>query len=162
MKSYREFGENMLLSDKLSCYDYKEGILMTLLYVGIAGFLGAVSRLWVGEFIFFLFPKVFFPLPTLIVNFVGSYLLAFFLVTVSKKINLSPNLSVGISTGFLGSFTTFSTFSIETLELVQNNTLLLSLIYVFISFAGGLLFSWLGMKDLAKNFDSRVQRKGEN
>ncbi len=116
---------------------------MIFLYVGLAGFLGAITRVWVGKELISLFPYNGFPFPTLFINLLGSFILAFFLMADLKK--LSPKMKTAISTGFLGAFTTFSTFSVETLALLQQGSYLMAFLYILTSFIGGFLFSWLGM-----------------
>lgn len=119
---------------------------MNILYVGLAGFLGAIARVGLGKILLEINSKTIFPYPTLLINLVGSFLLAYFLISIDiKGIRISPQLKLAISTGFLGSFTTFSTFSVETLHLLQLQTYGLAFLYILLSFVGGFLFSWLGM-----------------
>ena len=121
---------------------------MTAFYVGIAGFFGALFRVWLGESLVPFLPITALPYPTLIINLSGSYVLAILLFKSSRKgwEKLSPQIKTTIATGFLGSFTTFSTFSIEALELFQHHQYFIMLLYILLSFIGGLFFSWLGYK----------------
>ena len=120
---------------------------MDALYVAIAGFIGAILRVWLGNTFLNLYPDLLFPYPTLCINMIGSFLLAYFLVFVDKKIfQLQSSLILAISTGLLGSFTTFSTFSVETLYLFHIQAYKLALLYILISFIGGFFFAWLGIK----------------
>ncbi|TQR18451.1 fluoride efflux transporter CrcB [Psychrobacillus vulpis] len=117
---------------------------MVYLYVGLAGTLGALTRYLLG---IIFFSNSGFPLDILTVNLVGCYILAFLTSRVFHKSNLTTNVKTAISTGFLGSFTTFSAFSVETVELFQQGEVLLSVLYVAISSVGGIIMSNLGWKN---------------
>lgn len=123
---------------------------MNFLYVGFAGFLGAVTRIWLGRVLINVNPNTLFPYHTLLINLIGSFLLAYFLIFIESKTNISPKLKIAISTGFLGSFTTFSTFSVETIYLIQVRAYEIAIIYIALSFIGGISFALLGHK-LAKS-----------
>ncbi|MCV6607498.1 MAG: fluoride efflux transporter CrcB [Campylobacterales bacterium] len=87
-----------------------------LVAVGIGGALGAISRYLVVD----LSSKVFgtsFPYGTLIVNSLGSFLLLFLLTIVLSKLEPTSAVRLFIAVGFMGSFTTFSSFSYETITL---------------------------------------------
>ena len=88
---------------------------MNLLFVMIGGFFGAISRFALGEWIH---TSNGFPLGTLFINLIGCFFLGWFLTFVSQKKKIRPELTLLIGTGFVGSFTTFSTFSVETLNLI--------------------------------------------
>ncbi|GKU83931.1 fluoride efflux transporter CrcB [Niallia sp. NCCP-28] len=116
---------------------------MTYLLVGIAGSLGAILRYLIG---ISLFINSIFPFATLTINLLGSFILAWLTSNLFKKISLSPSLITAIGTGFVGSFTTFSTLSIETVTLFNNGKIVLGCLYVFVSIVGGLIMSRLGFK----------------
>lgn len=86
-----------------------------------------------------------FPLSTLIINLVGSFLLGVFAAYAIKQ-NSSPAFKAFLTAGICGGFTTFSTFSMETLLLLQNNQWALCFVYVMVSVMGGVLLAYLGMK----------------
>ena len=88
----------------------------TVLAVGIGGFFGAISRYLIATWIQKL-SSSFFPIGTLSVNVIGSFLIGFLYLYFSHTIN--PTLKAMLITGFLGALTTFSTFSLETLLLLQ-------------------------------------------
>lgn len=117
---------------------------MAYLWIGIAGFLGAILRYSIGLLLFD--ESQVFPFATLTVNLLGSFILAWFTTVVVKRFTLPEHLKTAIGTGFFGSFTTFSTLSVETVTLIHNNVLLLAFAYVLISFAGGLIMSRLGYR----------------
>ncbi|OEF99210.1 hypothetical protein BHF71_09685 [Vulcanibacillus modesticaldus] len=119
---------------------------MNYFYVGIGGFLGAIFRVETGKLLSELYPNHIFPYPTLIINLIGSFLLAYFLTVIRERFSLSPQLILLFSTGFLGSFTTFSTFSVETLRLVQLGAFDQAILYLLSSFILGIFFAWIGVK----------------
>jgi len=92
-----------------------------------------------------------FPHATISINIMGSFLMGFLFVATAERIEVSPVLRVGILTGFLGGYTTFSTFSMETLLLLQRGESVRALLYAAISvgfgFVGALAGVWL-----ARNF----------
>ena len=100
------------------------------LYIGVAGFLGALSRYAVSGWAYSIFGNRF-PYGTLTVNVLGSLLLGFvYTLTVDRTV-LSPEARTAVAVGFLGSFTTFSTFSLETVNLLTEGSGVLSLANVF-------------------------------
>ncbi|MEH7884324.1 fluoride efflux transporter CrcB [Bacillus sp. JJ1609] len=117
---------------------------MAYLWIGIAGFFGAILRYSIGLFLFD--ESEMFPFATLTVNLIGSFLLSWFTTYFVKRFSIPDHLQAAIGTGFVGSFTTFSTLSVETVTLIHNNDLFLAVVYVFISIAGGLIMSRLGYR----------------
>ncbi|MGH6980567.1 MAG: fluoride efflux transporter CrcB, partial [Stellaceae bacterium] len=92
--------------------------MQTYLAVAVAGVLGCWLRLFMGNFIP-TFTGRDFPWATLAINIIGSFLMGFLFVATAERFAISQPLRVGILTGFLGGFTTFSAFSMEMLLLVQ-------------------------------------------
>ena len=112
---------------------------MNILAVGIGGFFGAICRYFLSEWI----PvNGEFPLATLLVNWIGCFCLAIMLTSVSLKWN--PKVKLALTTGFFGAFTTFSTFSLESFQLIQQGTYFIAIVYLLASLFGGLVFSLLG------------------
>ena len=117
--------------------------MTTLLAVGSGGFVGAVMRHlltkgvhhWLGHG---------FPYGTLAVNVVGSILLGF-CIAGFRQLSLPSNLQLFLTTGMLGAFTTFSTFSIETLLMIQEGSLWKALANVAVNILLCLLGGSLGM-----------------
>ncbi|MFB6347055.1 MAG: fluoride efflux transporter CrcB, partial [bacterium] len=91
-----------------------------LLFVGLGGFLGATARYlisgWAQEL-----TSSSFPLGTLVVNVAGSFFLAFLAILAFESGHLPVNLRLFFLTGLLGAFTTYSTFSYETLQLMRES-----------------------------------------
>ncbi|PMC40210.1 fluoride efflux transporter CrcB [Bacillus sp. UMB0899] len=116
---------------------------MIYVLVGIAGALGAILRYVIG---ISLFTESSFPYATLLINLIGSFLLAWLTTNLFRRITVPPDVATAIGTGFVGSFTTFSTLSIETVELFQDGDFLFGFLYVLISFIGGLAMSRIGFR----------------
>ena len=91
---------------------------VTYLLIGIGGFLGANARYLVAGWITERLGSAF-PYGTLIINVSGSFILGFFLEFISDRLFDHPNWRLFFAIGFLGAYTTFSTFSFESLALLQ-------------------------------------------
>lgn len=111
--------------------------MIYLVLIGIGGFLGAVFRYQISRWGSNL--KSSFPYATLLVNLLGSFLLG---LLVGVEANHNSKLMIGV--GFLGAFTTFSTFQFEVVQLWKKDKRK-SLIYMFTSYIGGVLLAGLGM-----------------
>lgn len=113
---------------------------MVYFVVGLGGTLGAIARYFVD----LLFSRTMLPPSsgTLAANLAGCFMLGFFLSLQSERI--SPLVRIGIATGFLGSFTTFSTFSFKVLELFLQWGLQTSAVYIALTAFGGYFFVRLG------------------
>jgi CrcB protein len=114
-----------------------------VLGIAIAGFLGAVTRYEIG----LLFPQstdAAFPLATLFINLSGSLLLGYLFGFISRF--RLPDWFVEVAgTGFLGSFTTFSTFNGQLWQLVQHQAYLSAAAYMLLSAFGGWLLAAAGL-----------------
>lgn len=96
--------------------------MMQIVYIGLFGGLGCVSRYLVSSWTYQLVGRNL-PYGTLVVNILGSFLLGL-LMTLGMRSNIVPaQLRVGLTVGFMGGFTTFSTFSYETLRLLEEGSL---------------------------------------
>lgn len=116
--------------------------------VACGGAFGAVARHCLN----LLFGKAFAPFPfsTFLINITGSFFIGFLAVIFAEKLTASENLRLFLTVGFLGAYTTFSTFELETFELLREKQLVTAFLYVSASFAAGLIgvFAgfWLGKK----------------
>ena len=105
--------------------------MINILYVALGGAIGALLRYLTSNFFKILFPN--FLLGTFFVNILGSFLIGFLVSSLENKIPYDNFIKYFLIIGVLGSFTTFSAFSIEVVELYNNNKILLSLAYIFTS-----------------------------
>ena len=99
---------------------------VTYLLIGIGGFLGANARYLIAGWIAERYGTSF-PYGTLVINVSGSFPIGFFLALTTERIPAHPNWRLFWAIGFLGAYTTFSTFSFETFALVQEGSYLLAL-----------------------------------
>lgn len=88
------------------------------LAVGAGGFLGAIARYAVGLLVA-RFWSGEFPLATFLINVSGSFVLGFFMALSGERLGLEPAWRLLVATGFVGAYTTFSTFEYETHRLVE-------------------------------------------
>jgi len=114
------------------------------LAVGTGGFLGAVSRYYLGGLVLHLSGGSRFPWSTLAVNLVGCFLIGLLAGTAEVRHVLSPPMRLLLLTGFLGGFTTFSAFGYETWFLWREHTPLLAGANVLLHLAVALPAVWIG------------------
>ena len=112
--------------------------LATTLAVSVGGLLGANARYAVGLWAADRWGALF-PWGTLLINVSGSFVLGFYLTLVTERFIGRSTARLFLATGFLGAYTTFSTFSFETLQLVQRGAVGPALAYVGASLVGGLV-----------------------
>ena len=113
------------------------------IYVAGGGALGASLRFFVQSISKLYFPN--FPVGTLIVNIIGSFLIGLLANYLNSKEISELFYKYFIIIGLLGSFTTFSAFSIETIELINEGRISLSLIYILLSFVLTISAAFLGL-----------------
>lgn len=85
------------------------------------------------------------PLGTWLVNVSGSLLIGILYVLLVERVPVNTELRALLMVGFLGAFTTFSTYSLDTLLLIERGLLIQALVYMFSSVVFCLLATWLGM-----------------
>lgn len=117
---------------------------MEILIVGIGGFLGAIARFLATKLSAKMFGS-YLPYGTLAVNIGGSFLLGLFYTLIAHKLPVSAHTRMFIGVGFMGAFTTFSSFSVETLNLAKNGNYALALANVALNVILSLSAAYAGM-----------------
>ena len=105
---------------------------------------GGLSRYYLSGWVYTLLGRAF-PYGTLIVNIIGAYLIGLIMELALRSTALSDTWRLGLTVGFLGGLTTFSTFSYETFKLLEDGQFLLAAINVLASVLICLLGTWLGI-----------------
>ena len=114
-----------------------------LLLVGLGGAIGSICRFKVGAYLSAQFPGAHLP-ATLWINVLGCFLIGILAAWGEKRGVLVPETRLFLMTGILGGFTTFSTFGLETLQLLRGDKPASALLYIGVSVLGGLLMVGLG------------------
>ena len=112
----------------------------------IAGFgaLGCVSRYFLSGWVYGLLGRSF-PYGTFVVNILGAFIIGLIMEFGIRSTTLPASLRTGLTVGFLGGLTTFSTFSYETFRLLEEGEFLIASTNVLVSVLTCLLFTWLGI-----------------
>lgn len=116
---------------------------MRTVWIGMAGFLGAASRYHFEGWVSNRWPTAF-PWGTFTVNVTGCFVLGFLITLLTERLLPHPDLRTAITIGFVGAYTTFSTFAFETLRLGDYGAIALELTNVFASLLAGIAAVWLG------------------
>ena len=116
------------------------------IYIAIAvgGSLGAASRYWMSTTTY-QWLGTGFPYGTLAVNLLGSVAMGFLSVLLVYRFQVSDEIRIGLLAGFLGSFTTFSTFAMDILQLGDSDNLSTALLYLVLSVLLCVLGAWAGL-----------------
>ncbi len=117
---------------------------MQILAIAGGGATGALMRFWVSGWVYALLGRDF-PYGTLAVNLLGSLTMGFLYVTFVERLMVGAEWRALLMVGFLGAFTTFSTFSLETLNLIEDGQLWRAGINVLLSVVLCIVAAWAGM-----------------
>lgn len=120
---------------------------MTYLAVALGGALGAMSRYWVYNSYAHLDSR--FPWATLTVNVLGSFLIGVAFILITERTDMGPAVRGLVTVGFMGAFTTFSTFSMDAIGLLEQGQFTSAILYVLSSVVVCIIAAWLGLS-LAK------------
>lgn len=112
-------------------------------YIAVGGALGAIARVWVGTTIANRIGTRF-PYGTFVINITACVILEFSLVFLNRHTELNPAWRFFIPVGFVGAYSTFSTYEWETLSTLRTGALSLAAFYAFISLFLGLAAVWCG------------------
>jgi len=114
-----------------------------LLLVGFGGFIGSIARFFVSKLNLH-WNLLSIPMGTLTVNILGSLIIGFIVGVSSKSDIITPGLRLFLMVGVCGGFTTFSSFTLENMTLMQNGQFASVLIYTGLSILFGFLAVYLG------------------
>ena len=114
-----------------------------VLYIAFFGSLGCLARYFLSGWVYGLLGRGM-PYGTFVVNVVGAYLIGFIMEFGLRSTLISPELRVGLTIGFLGGLTTFSTFSYETSRLIEDAQFLPALLNVVASSIACMIFTFIG------------------
>jgi CrcB protein len=117
--------------------------MVNIFIIGIGGFLGAISRygvaLWIGQ----RWGRSF-PLGTFVINVSGSFLIGLLMSLLTERFMVNPQWRLMLVVGFLGAYTTFSTFEYETGALLKDSEWLIAMLNVLLSVIVGFIALKLG------------------
>ncbi|WP_263263810.1 fluoride efflux transporter CrcB [Pseudomonas entomophila] len=119
-------------------------MIAVVVSVSLFGVLGGLLRFATSTWVTAHYPRHFF-LATLAVNIVGCLIIGYLYGTFLARPDAPLYLKAGLVVGFVGGLTTFSSFSLDTLRLLQSDQVLLAIGYAAASVFGGLLATWAGL-----------------
>ncbi|MGG5371226.1 fluoride efflux transporter CrcB [Enterococcus sp. AZ196] len=115
--------------------------MLDYLVIALFAFVGGTVRYWLGIWL----PAVGdFPLGTLVANVLGCFLFSWIVKHILTDIDISARLVLGLGVGFCGALTTFSSFALDTMKLVQAGEIGLAFLYLLLSIVGGFAMTVLG------------------
>jgi CrcB protein len=115
----------------------------TYFAIAVGGTLGCWARYAMSNLVQTIYGRDF-PYATLSINLLGSFLMGFLFIETLERLTISPALRTGILTGVLGGYTTFSTFEMETLLLVEQGEPVRAVLYIVLSVGLGFLCAFGG------------------
>ena len=114
-----------------------------LLMIGLAGFIGTLSRYWLSGVVARRYGETF-PMGTLVVNLVGCFLVGLLFYLLQERFLVNQTVRTVILIGFLGGFTTFSSFGLQTFTLLQDGEFGLAALNMLGANLIGLVLVWAG------------------
>lgn len=129
------------------------------IYIGCGGFAGAILRFLIKGIRLYNYHENV-PLNTLFVNVLGAFLMAFLLTLAFEVWSFDADIRLGLTTGFLGAFTTFSTLCKETVGLLRSGDYFSAISYLTVSTVLGLGAAYFGSV-IARELIARLIRKNK-
>ena len=114
-----------------------------ILLIGLAGLVGTLGRYWLSGLAARRFGETF-PVGTLLVNIVGCFLAGFLFYLMQERFLVNQTVRTAIMIGFLGGFTTFSSFGLQTFTLLRDSEFGFAALNIVVSNLFGLLMVWIG------------------
>jgi CrcB protein len=118
-------------------------VIWNYFYIAIFGVLGCWARYAMTQLVHGWWGSSF-PYATLLINVSGAFLMGFLFVVTVERLTLAPALRTGVLTGFLGGYTTFSTYALESLMLAETGAAVSAGLYIVLSNALGVLAAFIG------------------
>ncbi len=118
--------------------------MKNLLLVFVGGGVGSALRYAMSGLVYRL-TSLGFPYGTVVVNVAGCFAIGFLMTALAARFDDSPALKVFLTIGLLGGFTTYSSFSYETIALIQEAKMGAAMANVFVTLAGCLAGTWVGL-----------------
>ena len=118
---------------------------MNYLWVFLGGGLGAAMRYWLSGAVYRLLSSSF-PYGTLVVNVIGCFVIGLWMSLFTERFAGNPALRVFLVIGILGGFTTFSSFSYETIALIRDGQIVSAILNIGLSVVICLLATWIGLE----------------
>lgn len=118
--------------------------MLNVVAIFIGGGTGAVLRYMAGIFAMRTL-SLNFPISTILVNIVGSFILGVLYAIFIDKPEINPALKLALTVGFCGGLTTFSTFSLEIFEMIKNAQIFQAILYIAMSIIICILAVWIGV-----------------
>lgn len=112
-------------------------------FIALGGALGAIGRYLLSTYVYSKSDSIF-PWGTFVVNILGCFILGMVYIWGTEKMAISSNIRTFLAIGLLGAFTTFSSFSLETLNIIRDGEIRIALLNIGGSIVLGLLAVWLG------------------
>lgn len=119
--------------------------LTRYLAVAAGGAVGACLRYYLGSTALLGRVAAPFPTATFVINITGSFIIGFFLTLAAERMRIDPHIRLAVAVGFVGAYTTFSTFEYETARLVEARQIGVALLNIILSVVIGYGAVWLGI-----------------